>query len=241
MKKTMALIYFWLLCFAAFSQGNSTSPDRPSYFALSVGPSIPLQDFKSTNGKNANAGFAKNGRKKDILWGKELNNTHWGVTGLLRIHKNPIDEGELALIAKTPYPSFDYSISAKEWNVYTLMAGAYYRIPVSRKLTVMPKAMVGLAFIYSPEIFAVPYNNSVHVASSYRESSHNLTTSYLFGIGMKNNLFHRIVLISNVDILSAFPTFSDVKTIHGNGTTIFSTKSPTILSFNYGMGIGFKF
>ena len=237
----MALIYFWLLCFAAFSQGNSISPDRPSYFALSVGPSIPLQDFRSTDGKNANAGFAKNGRKKDILWGKELKNTHWGVTGLLRIHKNPIDEGELALIAKTVYPSFDYSISAKEWNVYTLMAGAYYRIPVSRKLTVMPKAMVGLAFIYSPEIFAVPYNNSVHVASSYRESSHNLTTSYLFGIGMKNNLFHRIVLISNVDILSAFPTFSDVKTIYGNGTTIFRTKSPTILSFNYGMGIGFKF
>ena len=241
MKKTVALLYFWLLCFAAFSQENSTSPDRTSYFALSVGPSIPLQDFKSTDGKNANAGFAKNGRKKDILWGKEFNNAHWGITGLLRIHKNPIDEGELALIAKTVYPSFDYSISAKELNVYTLMAGAYYRIPVSRKLTVMPKAMVGLAFIYSPEIFAVPYNNSVHVASSYRESSHNLTTSYLFGIGMKNNLFHRIVLISNVDILSAFPTFSDVKTIHGNGTTIFRTKSPTILTFNYGMGIGYKF
>jgi hypothetical protein len=241
MKKTIALLYFWLLYFAAFSQENLTSTDGPSYFALSVGPSIPLQDFKSTDGKNANAGFAKNGRKKDILWGKELNNAHWGVTGLLRIHKNPIDEGELALMAKTVYPSFDYSISAKEWNVYTLMAGTYYRIPVSRKLTVMPKAMVGLAYIYSPEIFAVPYNNSVHVASSYMESSHTLTTSYLIGIGLKSNLFHRMVLISNVDILGAFPTFNDVKTTYGNGTTIFSTKSPTILSFNYGMGIGYKF
>jgi len=241
MKKTIALLYFWLLYFAAFSQENLTSTDKPSYFALSVGPSIPLQDFKSTDGKNANAGFAKNGRKKDILWGKELNNTHWGVTGLLRIHKNPIDEGELALMAKTVYPSFDYSIPAKAWNLYTLMAGAYYRIPVSRKLTVMPKAMVGLAYIYSPEINAVPYNNSVHVASSYMESSHTLTTSYLIGIGLKSNLFHRMVLISNVDILGALPTFNDVKTIHGNGTTIFRTKSPTILSFNYGVGIGYTF
>jgi hypothetical protein len=241
MKKTIALICFWLLCFAAFSQENSTSTDTPSYFALSVGPSIPLQDFKSTDGKNANAGFAKNGRKKDILWGKELNNTHWGVTGLLRIHKNPIDEGELALIAKTVYPSFDYSISAKEWNLYTLMAGTYYRIPISRKLTVMPKAMVGLAYIYSPEINAVPYNNSVHVASSYMESSHTFSTSYLFGLGLKSNLFHRMVLISNVDILGAFPTFSAVKTTYGNGTTIFRTKSPTILTFNFGMGIGYIF
>jgi hypothetical protein len=105
----------------------------------------------------------------------------------------------------------------------------------------MPKAIVGLAYIYSPEINAVPFNNSVHVASSYMESSHNLTTSYLFGIGLKNNLFHRMVLISNIDILSAFPTFSAVKTTYGNGTTIFRTKSPTILTFNFGMGIGYIF
>jgi hypothetical protein len=72
MKKTIALLYFWLLCYAAFSQVNSTSTDRPFYFALSVGPSIPLQDFKSTDGKNANAGFAKNGRKKRHIMGERI-------------------------------------------------------------------------------------------------------------------------------------------------------------------------
>ena len=47
MKKTIALLCFWLLRFSVFSQENSTSPDRPSYFALSVGPSIPLQVLKA--------------------------------------------------------------------------------------------------------------------------------------------------------------------------------------------------
>ena len=116
MKKTIALLCFWLLCFSVFSQETST--DKPSYFALSTGSSIPLQNFKSTDIKNAYAGFAKNGTKKDVLWGKDFNNTPWGVTGLFRMHINPLDEGALASIAKTTHPSFDYSISAKEWKLY---------------------------------------------------------------------------------------------------------------------------
>ena len=241
MKKTIALLCFWLLCFSVFSQENSTSTDKPSYFALSTGSSIPLQNFKSTDIKNAYAGFAKNGIKKDVLWGKDFNNTPWGVTGLFRMHKNPLDEGALASMAKTTHPSFDYIISAKEWKLYTLMAGAYYRIPVSKKLTIMPKAMLGLAYIYSPEINADFNNNSVTVATSFIESSHKLTNSYLFSIGLKSNLYKRIILLSNVDVLGAFPTFSAVKTTYGNGTTIYRTKSPTLLTFNYGIGIGYKF
>ena len=121
------------------------------------------------------------------------------------------------------------------------MAGAYYRIPVSKKLTIMPKAMVGLAYIYSPEINADFNNNSITVATSFIESSHKLTNSYLFSIGLKSNLYKRIILLSNVDVLGAFPTFSAVKTTYGNGTTIYRTKSPTLLTFNYGIGIGYKF
>jgi len=121
------------------------------------------------------------------------------------------------------------------------MAGAYYRIPVSKKLTIMPKAMVGLAYIYSPEINADFNNNSVTVATSFIESSHKLTNSYLFSIGLKSNLYKRIILLSNVDVLGAFPTFSSVKTTYGNGITIYRTKSPTLLTFNYGIGIGYKF
>ena len=73
MKKTIALLCFWLLCFSVFSQETST--DKPSYFALSTGSSIPLQNFKSTDIKNAYAGFAKNGTKK----------TYYGVKTLIKL------------------------------------------------------------------------------------------------------------------------------------------------------------
>ena len=77
MKKTIALLCFWLLRFSVFSQETST--DKPSYFALSTGSSIPLQNFKSTDIKNAYAGFAKNGTKKDVLWGKDFNKTPYRI------------------------------------------------------------------------------------------------------------------------------------------------------------------
>jgi hypothetical protein len=241
MKKIATLLYFGLSSFSAFSQENSTSIDKPSHFAISVGSSIPLLDFKSTDGNNANAGFAKDGTKYDILWGKDLKNPNWGMTSLFRFHKNPIDVGALASIVKTAYPSFDYIISAKDWKLYTLMGGAYYRIPVSKKMTIMPKAMIGLAYIYSPEINVVANNNAGNIATSYTESSNSITPTYLFSIGVKSNLYKRIVLVSNFDILGAFPTFSNVKTTYGNGTSNNRTKSPTFLTFNYGFGIGFKF
>jgi hypothetical protein len=230
-----------LFRFSAFSQENSTSIDKQSYIAVSVGSSIPLQDFKSTNANNANAGFAKNGTKYDILWGKDLKNPHWGVTGLFRFHKNPIDVEALTSVAKTAYSSYDYSISAKDWKLYTLMAGTYYRIPVSKKMTIMPKAMIGLAYIYSPEINVLAENNLGNIATSFTESSHTITPSYLFSIGLKSNLYKRIVLVSNFDILGAFTTFNDVKTTYGNDTSITRTKSPSFLTFNYGIGIGYKF
>jgi hypothetical protein len=241
MKKIITLLFFWLLGISAFSQEKTVSIGKQSYVAVSVGSSIPLQDYKSTDGNNAYAGFAKSGKKYDILWGKDLKNPHWGITGLFRFHKNPVDDGALASTAKTAYPSYDYTISAKDWKLYTLLGGAYYRIPVSKKMTIMPKAMIGLAYIYSPEINVVANNNASNVATSFTESSHTVTPSWLFSIGLKSNLFKRIVLVSNFDFLGAFPTFSDVKSSYGNGTSITRTKSPSFLTFNYGIGIGYKF
>jgi hypothetical protein len=241
MKKTILLVYCLLLKFLAFSQESPVSIGKRSYFGISVGSSIPLKDFKSTDGNNPTAGFAKSGKKYDFFWGKDSKNPHWGITGLLRLHANPIDESALTSVAKNAYPSYDYNILAKDWKLYTLMAGAYYRIPGSKKMTIMPKAMIGLAYIYSPEINVVAENNLANIGTSITEASHTITPSYLFSIGLKSNLTKRIALISNFDFLGAFPTFDDVKTAYGNGTSITRTKSPSFLTFNYGIGIGYKF
>lgn len=244
-KKTTILLWFCLLSFSVFSQENSASIGKQSYIAVSVGSSIPLLDFKSTDGNNAYAGFAKSGTKYDILWGKDLKNPQWGITGLFRLHTNPVDNGALASIAKTANPTFDYTITAEDWKLYTLMGGAYYRIPITKKMTIMPKAMVGLAYIYSPEINVVAINNAGNSATFspvfFTEASNSVTPSFLFSIGLKSNLYKRIVLVSNFDILGAFPTFKDVNTTYENGTSINRTRSPNLLTFNYGFGIGYKF
>lgn len=241
MKRTIILATCLVLFFSAFSQENPVPIGTRSYFGISVGSSIPLKDFKSTDGNNPKAGFAKSGKKYDFFWGKDLKNPHWGITGLLRLHANPINESALISVAKTAYPSYEYNISAKDWKLYTLMSGAYYRIPVSKKMTIMPKAMIGLAYIYSPEINVVAENNLANLATSITEASHTITPSYLFSIGLKSNLTKRISLISNFDFLGTFPTFDDVKTAYGNGTSLTRTKSPSFLTFNYGIGIGYKF
>lgn len=241
MKLKITILFCLLLSYSAFSQESTNSKNRKSYVAVSIGSSIPLLDFKSVDANNINAGFAKSGKKYDVLWGKDLVNPHWGITGLFRLHKNPIDERALESVAKSTYSTFDYNISAKDWSLFTLMAGAYYRIPVSKKMTIMPKVMIGLANIYSPEIDVIAINNLSNIATSSTESSNIFTPSYLLSLGLKSNLYKRIALVSNFDILGAFTTFKDVKTTYGNGTSVTRTKSPSFLTFNYGIGIGYKF
>ena len=241
MKTTTTLLCFSLLCFSAYSQENSVPIGSQSYIAVSVGSSIPLLDFKSTDGYNAYAGFAKTGKKYDILWGKDLKNSQWGIASLFRLHTNAIDEGALESVAKAANPSYDYTISSEDWKLYTLMGGAYYRIQISKKMTLMPKAMLGLANIYSPETNVVANTSSSNVANSYTESSNAVTPSWLFSIGFKSKLYKRILLVSNFDFLGAFPTFTDVKTTYGNGSSLIRTKSPSFQTFNYGIGIGYNF
>ena len=77
MKKTTILLWFCLLSFSVFSQENSASIGKQSYIAVSVGSSIPLLDFKSTDGNNAYAGFAKSGTGVVAIntWLHDLMNT----------------------------------------------------------------------------------------------------------------------------------------------------------------------
>ena len=241
MKKTTILAFCLMLGFSAFSQESTVPTGKRTYLAISMGSSIPLADFKSTDGANPYAGFAKSGKKYDVLWGKDLKSPHLGISGLFRLHTNSIDESALSSFAKSVYPNYNFTISTKDWQLYTLMGGAYYRIPVSKKMTIMPKAMLGLAYVYLPEINVVAENNLASIATSFTASSYTVTPSYLFSIGLGSAIFKRIVLVSNFDILGAFTTFNDVKTTYGNGTSITRTKSPSFLTFNYGIGIGYKF
>lgn len=112
MQKTIILVLYLLLNFSASSQESPLPIGKRSYFGISMGSSLPLKDFKSTDANNPNAGFAKSGKKYDLFWGKDLKNPHWGITGLLRLHANPIDESALISVAKTAYPSYEYNISA---------------------------------------------------------------------------------------------------------------------------------
>jgi hypothetical protein len=240
-KKTLSLVCFYLVSFSAFSQENVVALDKQSYVSISVGSSIPLQDFKSTYAKNINAGFAKSGKKYDIFWAKNLKKSQWSVTGLFRFHSNPIDNEGLELVAKNTSPANDFTISANDWKLYTLMGGAYYRIKSSKRFTLMPKAMLGVAYIYSPDVRIVANGAQGKVEFSSSKSSYTLTPSYLFSIGLKRNLYKNIILMSNFDFLGAFPTFSDMKTTYANGTSINRTITPSFLTFNYGFAMGYEF
>jgi hypothetical protein len=221
--------------------------DSKYFIGVSYGKSFPLGDFKDNkidlDAFGNNSGFAKTGKKIDIFGGYYLNK-EYGITGLIRHQTYSTDatsfEQELNRINTT----INYSADSKDWAFTSLLGGLFYNYPITKRISIQPKGMIGLMFGSSPEI-NVKATNSSNTRVVNIESGNSAGMAFEFGIGLKSQLSKRFALMPTFDFSGGLLSFSNRKSFYTNSSGIIYTYTktyyPEILTFNFGLAVAYTF
>ena len=236
MKKGSVLIVTFLrFVVIAFSQDKG-------YFAISLGPSIPLGDFASKDMDNESAGFAKPGAIFDLSFGYKLGK-NVGVTALLRGQSNKLDGNAISNEMSKQLPD-DVSEQTKvgSWAIGAFLAGVYSSIPVAKQVTFETRLMMGVLSVKAPEIL-IDLTGPGGTAWVKQKSASTTAFAYLAGIGIKYDAGKRVAVLANIDYLGAKPQFDNVEIT----TNLLDLQNETndytqdFGSINVSFGIGYRF
>lgn len=231
--KKMLLVAVLLLSttIASFSQ------DR-GYFAVSLGSSTPVGDFASADPNNPAAGYAKSGFMYDFSFGYKFGK-RIGMAALVRGQSNMTDAQALAdQVAKET--GYNTTVTSGAWKIGGYMIGAYGSFPISEKVSIETKAMGGFLTATSPNI-KMELTQGAASAWVKMNSASSGTFSYLVALGFKYNAGKRLCLLMNVDYLGANPLFVNAVTTYSDGSKEVDTWSQKFGTFNYNVGLGFRF
>jgi len=232
MKKS---ILTTILLFFAFSYCIAQNKGHVSF---SIGPSFPSGDFGSKDANNASAGFATTGVVLDLSFAYKLGN-NLGFTGMLRGQANSIDNNTFASELSRQIGG-SWTVESKPWSLGGLMAGLYGSFPLSEKVAIDTRAMLGFLNAASPEI-NISLDGSGGSAWVKQSSVTASSLSYLIGGGFKFDVGDKTCLLLNIDYLHSKPEFKNVTTTSSNGgAPIQSTYSLKMESVNIGFGIGLR-
>jgi hypothetical protein len=228
---------FILLALAVLCISNGLAQNK-GYVAISIGPSIPVGDFASTDANSESSGFARPGAIFDISFAYKLGK-NFGIAALLRGQANRVDTEafENELNRRT---GSRWTADSESWTTGGLLFGGYGSFPVSPKTSFETKALIGFLNATSPELY-VTLNGSGGTGW-VRQSSETATAfSYLLGAGFKFDAGKKICLLVSVDYLGSKPEFSDVTITSSNGGAAQKTTiSQSIGTINFGFGVGYK-
>lgn len=246
MKKSAIILLTIISVNLTFAQDKIK--ETKIFIGFSYGKSFPLGDFKSNDVKltnsyyyfNNNSGFANSGNKFDLFGGYALNN-EYGVTGLIRFQTFSTDANSFANELERINPSNNYYVDSNKWMFGSVLGGMYYNYPLTKKLTLQPKGMVGLIFGTSPEI-NISANDSNNTRVIFVESGNSLGLGFEFGLGLKSKISDNFALMPTFDFSGGFLSFKNNKTVtNNNGTysTTTRTYNPSILTFNFGLSLAY--
>lgn len=178
MKKIIFILALLLTSILANAQSN--------YLNLSMGASIPLGDFKSTEDASttgyAGTGFALN------VEGKYFFIDYLGVAGTINYATNSTDEDALEAswleYVKNLYPDYiippdaNIQFNTSLWNTVSILVGPVLSFPFSR-ISFELKAQAGVSFITPPkrELYITYTNNEIYNNSG----GHNTAFGYTLG------------------------------------------------------------
>lgn len=237
MKNWISIIFVIVITFNM--SGQNTTDESKYYLGVSYGKSFPLGDFKSDGAAGNYAGFAETGNKFDLFGGYNVNEKI-GLLALIRTQKFSTDAESLALEAQEIAPGTQFNVESKDWKLISFLMGGVYKVPITKKMSLLPKAMMGVMFAKSPEINVVATNGSIS-DNSYTKSEATAGFAYEFGIGLVSKLGKHFALMPSFDISGGFLNFNDLQTQYGNGSYLYRDYNPHVLTFNLGLALAYKF
>ena len=97
---------------------------------------MPIREFASKNSDNNKAAFAKTGISRQLSLGYQLQR-HYGLSSSFRLQENRVNtsvmEGQFYGI-NNPNSTYKINIESDNWEILTILAGAYSILDVNNKL-----------------------------------------------------------------------------------------------------------
>ena len=232
-KKNFLSILFLFILHVCWAQDKG-------YVAISIGPSIPIEDFASKNSSNVAAGYANSGAIFDVSFHYKLGK-YFGVSALLRGQANTTDAQAIANDLAREINNVTWTVESNPWSIGGILIGGSASVPIgiNDKISFESRAMFGFLNATSPEINITGRTNS---QSEWAKQQSKMATafSYLLGAGFKFNFAKRLCFLTNIDFLSAKPEFKDVLITNSNGDFISNTFSQKFGTINIGFGLGLR-
>lgn len=209
------------------------------YFGITLGPSIPIEDFASKDPNNEAAGWANVGGLIDLSFAYEFGTGNFGVTAILRGQSNPTDAQALADAFAAKYNYVNWIVSAENWSLGGLLVGGYGSFDITEKSSFETRGMIGFLNATSPEI-KVTGNVLGMEAWTKRSKASATAFSYLLGAGFKFGVGSKLYFLTNLDYLGSKPEFLNVETTTSFGSSEKNTYHQNIGTLNLSVGLGFK-
>lgn len=231
-KTTTTLLFILLITYYSFSQDKG-------YVAISLGPSIPIGDFASTDLNNSSSGLAKTGAIFDITFAYKLG-TNMGLTAMLRGQSNPVDNQSLLDQLNREDPTISWRVDSKNWGIGGFMFGGYGSFAIATGKTSFEwRAMIGFLSASSPDLTLSGTQNGIS-AWAKLNSTTSTSFAYLIGAGFKFNVGAKICLLTNLDYMGSSAEFKNARTTNSAGTFSEETISQKFGTINFGIGIGLR-
>jgi len=202
------------------SYGQSVKDNGQLIF--SIGPSFPLGQYANKNITGEKSGIASTGGVFNISYQSPLNNKI-GFSASLLGQINPIDRHSMAKsFSQFGFPSYfgwagtsmppspqpmptikypNWSFKRSSWKLASLLMGGYSEFKTrSKKINITAKAIVGLAYAFSPKIDGTSITDTsyMHVTQS---SESGLGIGYSIHAGLKFKLNAKLSFITGIEYL----------------------------------------
>lgn len=242
MKKT--ILTCGLLALFSWSTAQNTDETRAKnasfYVGASYGAALAVGDFADSDLTNPDAGFAKNGRKMEVFGGHFLNrNDRVTITGIFRYQQFNTELDDLIASLTEDNPGVAYTGTSEEWETYSLLFGIAYKIGVTKRFEVFPRAAMGPMAVTTPGI-TVNSPDSPMAQNFSRTSETGVGIGYEFGVGLKKDIGRRLSLVPSFTFSGGFVNIKDVIVTSDNETTI-DNFQPKLFSFNLGISVAYRF
>lgn len=234
MKRLLLIILCSLIMLpGVFAQDSGE--EKKGYINLSMGPSIPLGSFGSTDLSDDNSGYANVGFNLQLINFGYKFSKHLGMAVMWSGSSFNIDKD--AVLANSGLETA-FSVDATPYSYGSILAGVLVSMPQG-DFEFDFRGLIGLGYGISPEIKYNGYDLQGEYAILKQDKSESFALAYDLGIGTRYNVSDLINLNLFVDYMGFKPEFS--VDLYGNKTLIGTSKFDQPMNhLTITLGFGFR-
>ena len=245
----MRAVIIYLICLLVYG-GDSYAQyeSKKAYVGISIGPSVGVGDFGSSDFNLESAGFASTGFDINLNFAYRIT-SNFGFAAMIMIQSNPFDDKSFlaGFKSQTRYnngATLNFiSVEANSWGMVSFMPGLFASIPIDSrgKIIIEPRGHFGLITAVSPYI-KTTFREANRTEYLEQANGVGFGLGYSLGGGMRYNLSDRMALLLNADYLKTNPKFLDVTfTDSRQGTYLISFQQKMeVVNVSVGLAIRFK-